>query len=75
MDYFQQDCAHIASQFVAQPTNSTNEDRITRKRWARGLVAFYACVLLAGATAISVTQYKAPSSGAEQQASLRTNAK
>ncbi|WP_426614665.1 hypothetical protein [Bradyrhizobium sp. McL0616] len=72
MDYFQEDCAHVANQFEAEPTKSTNEeDRITRKRWARGLVAFYACVLLAGATAIGVTQYKAPSTGTEQHASLK----
>jgi len=71
MDDFQQDCCHIASQFSAQPPNSTKADRATRQRWARGIAVFYACVILAGVTAISVSQYRAPSSGSVQHASLK----
>jgi hypothetical protein len=72
MDDFQQDCAHVASQFLAEPANGTSEDTVTRKRWARGIVAFYVCVLLAGATAIGFTQHV---SSSEQHASLQTNAR
>lgn len=71
MDDFQQDCCHIASQFSAPPPNSTKEDRVTRQRWARGTAVFYACVILAGVTAISVSQYRAPLSGSAQHASLK----
>ncbi|WP_210352160.1 hypothetical protein, partial [Bradyrhizobium rifense] len=70
MDDFQQDCAHVTNQFLAEPANSTSEDRGTRKRWARGVIAFYACVMLAGATAIAVTQHV---TSPEQHASLQAS--
>ena len=70
MHDFQQDCAHVASQFLAEPANGTSED--TRKHWARGIVVFYACVLLAGATAIVVTQHV---SSPEQHASIQASAR
>lgn len=72
MDDFQQDCAHVASQFLAEPANGTSEDTVTRKHWARGIVVFYACVLLAGATAIVVTQHI---SSPEQHASIQASAR
>lgn len=75
MDYFQQDCAHIANQFSAEPATSTNEDKTTHRRWGQGVLAFYACLLLAGATAIGVTQLRALSSDAVQQASMQVKAK
>ena len=75
MDYFRQDCAHIANQFSAEPATSTNEDKTNRRRWGRGMFSFYACLLLAGATAIGVTQFKALSSDAVQHASMQVKAK
>jgi hypothetical protein len=65
MDDFQQDCAHVVAQFEVK---GTVEDRTTRRRWTRALVAFYACVLLAGAIAIVVTQQ---ATSTEQHASLK----
>jgi hypothetical protein len=64
MDYFQQDCAHIANQ--PEPANSTKEDKTTRRRWARAVAIFYACLILVGATAIGVTHRNLT----EQHASL-----
>jgi hypothetical protein len=72
MDDFQQDCAHVASQFLAEPSNARSEDTMTRKRWARGLIAFYACILLAGATTIGVAQLV---NSTEHHASLQTSAR
>jgi hypothetical protein len=65
MDDFQQDCSHPAAQFEA---NGTVEDKTTRRRWTRALVAFYACAIFVGATAIVVTQH---TTSTEQLASLK----
>jgi hypothetical protein len=71
MDYFHQDSANITNGFsLNEPAGSTLEDKLTRKRWTRRLLAFYACLLLAGATAIGVSQIMTASSGTEQHASL-----
>jgi hypothetical protein len=51
MDYFSEDSAH-SSFSLNEPAESTLEDRTTRKRWARGMLAFYICLFLAGATMI-----------------------
>jgi hypothetical protein len=49
MDYFSDDSAY-SSFSLNEPADSTPEDKITRKRWARGVLAFYICLFLAGAT-------------------------
>ena len=55
MDYFSEDSAHVTNGFsLNEPAASTHEDRITHKRWAKAVLAFYACLFLAGATAIGV---------------------
>jgi len=75
MDYFSEDSAHITNSFsLNEPAGGTLEDKKTRKRWTRGLMALYACLLLAGATAITVHQTVTFSSGPEQHASLPTDA-
>jgi hypothetical protein len=57
MDYFYGDSANVTNGFsLNKPVGSTLEDKLTRKRWTRGLLAFYACLLLAGATAIGASQ-------------------
>ena len=57
MDYFSEDSAHVTNGFsLNEPVASSHEDRITQKRWAKAVLAFYACLLLAGATAIGVSQ-------------------
>jgi len=56
--------------FPNESAASDPEDRITRKRWAKGVLAFYACLLLAGATAIGVYQSTTTSGGMEQHATL-----
>jgi hypothetical protein len=66
MDYFQQDCAHVANQFEPEPASSTKQDKTTHRRWAQAVAIFYACVVLAGVAAIGVTQHNAT----EQHASL-----
>jgi hypothetical protein len=74
MDYFAEDSAHVTSDFsLNEPAASNPEDRIIRKRWAKGLLAFYACLLLAGATAIGVYQGMTMSGDTEQHASLGTD--
>ena len=74
MDYFSEDSAHVTSGFsLNEPAASTREDRITRKRWAKAVLTFYACLFLAGATAISVHQSMTASGGIEQHATLRTD--
>lgn len=74
MDYFLQDSAHVTNSFsLNEPAGSTLEDRLTRKLWARSVLAFYACLFLAGATAIGVRQITSSSNGTEQHASLRTD--
>jgi hypothetical protein len=54
---FHGDSVNVTNGFsLNQPVGSTLKDKLTRKRWTRGLLAFYACLLLAGATAIGVSQ-------------------
>ena len=70
-DNFLQDSAHVTSGFsLGEPAASTREDRITRKRWTKALLVFYACLLLAGATA---HQSMTTSGGIEQHVTLRTD--
>jgi hypothetical protein len=71
MDYFSEDSAH-SSFSLNEPAESTPEDKITRKRWARGVLAFYICLFLAGATMIA-RQAAIVSSGTEQHVSLHTD--
>ena len=71
MDYFSEDSAH-SSFSLNEPAKSTLEDKITRKRWTRGVLAFYICLFLAGATMIA-RQTAIFSSGTEQHVSLHTD--
>ena len=74
LEYFSQDSAHVTSDFSpSEPAASTHEDRITRTYWVKGLLVFYACLFLAGATAIGVQQRMTTSGGIEQHATLRTD--
>jgi hypothetical protein len=74
MDYFLQDSAHITNSLsLNEPAGSTLEDKLTHKRWARSVLTFYACLFLAGATAIAAHQTVTSSSGTEQHVSLRTD--
>ena len=74
MDYFAEDSAHVTNAFsLNESAASDPEDRITRKRWAKGVLAFYACLLVAGATAIGVYQSTTTSGGMEQHATLGTD--
>jgi hypothetical protein len=74
MDYFSQDSAHVTNRVsLTEPAPCTHEDRITQKGWAKAVLAFYACLFLAGATAIGVHQSMTTSSGIEQHATLRTD--
>jgi len=74
MDYFSEDSAHITNGFsLNDPAARTQEDRITHKRWAKGVLAFYACLFLAGATVIGVHQRMTTTGGMEQHATLRTD--
>jgi hypothetical protein len=73
VDYFSEDSAHVTHSFsLSEPAASTRDDRITRKRWAKAVLAFYACLFLAGAIAIGVHQSITTSSGIERHATLRT---
>lgn len=70
MDCFRQDSAHLTSRlFSNEAAETTLEDKITRKRWARGVSAFYLVLFLGGAVSIGVYQM---SSGTQRQTSLRT---
>lgn len=70
MDCFHQDSAHLTNRlFSNEAVDSTLEDKITRKRWARGVSAFYVGLFLVGAVSIGVYQ---TSSGTQRQTSLRT---
>jgi hypothetical protein len=75
LDYPSQDLANVTSGFsISEPAASTHEDRITRKRWTKALVVFYACLFLAGATAIGVHHgITASGGGIEQHVTLRTD--
>ena len=74
LDNFLQDSAHVTSGFsLSEPAASTRKDRITRKRWTKALLVFYACLFLAGATAIGVHQSMTTSGGIEQHVTLRTD--
>ena len=74
MDYFAEDSAHVTNAFSLNASAASDpEDRNTRKRWANGVLAFYACLLLAGATAIGVYQSTTTSGGMEQHATLGTD--
>jgi hypothetical protein len=74
LDYFSQDSAHVTSGFsLNELAANTPEDTITRKRWAKALVIFYACLFLAGATAIGVHQTMTTSGDTEQHAALHTD--
>jgi hypothetical protein len=71
MDYFSDDSAH-SSFYLNEPAKSTPEDKITRKRWTRGVLAFYVCLFLAGATMIA-RQTAIFSGSTEQHVSLQTD--
>ncbi|WFU44382.1 hypothetical protein QA640_19205 [Bradyrhizobium sp. CB82] len=75
MDYFSEDSAHVTHGFsLNDPSASTCEDGITRKRWAKAVLAFYICLFfLGGATSIGVYQSMTMSGGIEQHATLRTD--
>jgi hypothetical protein len=74
MDYFAEDSAHVTNAFSLNESAASDlEDKITCKRWAKGMLAFYACLLLAGATAIGVYQSTTTSGGMEQHATLGTD--
>lgn len=74
MDYFSEDSAHVTHAILlTEPVGCTHEDRITQKRWAKAVLAFYACLFLAGATAIGAHQSTTTSTGTEQHATLRTD--
>jgi hypothetical protein len=74
MDYFLQDSAHVTNSLsLNEPAGSTLKDKLTYKRWARRMLAFYACLFFAGATAIGLRQILASSNGTGQHASLRTD--
>jgi hypothetical protein len=73
MDYFSEDSAHVTNGFSLNDPSSTHEDRISHKRWTKAVLAFYACVFVAGATAIGVHQSMTTSGGIEQHATLRTD--
>ena len=74
MDYFSEDCAHVTNGFsLNEPAASTHEDRMTHKRWTKAVLAFYACLFVAGATAIGVHRSMTTSGGIEQHATLRTD--
>jgi hypothetical protein len=73
LDYPSQDLANVTSGFsLSEPAASTHEDRITRKRWTKALLVFYACLVVVGATAIGVHQMTT-SGGIEQHATLSTD--
>jgi hypothetical protein len=72
MDDFRQDSAHVTSSFSSsEPAGSTLEDRIARRLWARGALAFYAFLFLAGATATA--RETVTSSSGTEHVSLRTD--
>ena len=73
MDYFSEDSAHATNGLSLNDPAASTEDRITHKRWAKAVLAFYACLFLAGATAIGVYQSMTTSGGMEQHATLRTD--
>jgi hypothetical protein len=74
LDYPSQDSAHVTSGFsLSEPAASTLEDRITRKHRTKALLIFYACLFLAGATAIGVHQSMTTSGGIVQHATLHTD--
>ncbi|WP_426614221.1 hypothetical protein [Bradyrhizobium sp. McL0616] len=74
MDYFSEDSAHVTNGFsLSERAASTDDDSITHRRWAKAVLAFYACVLTAGATAIAVSQSMSTSDGMEQHATLRAD--
>ena len=72
MDYFSEDSAHVTNAF---PLNepSTYEDRMTHKRWAKAVLAFYALLFFTGGIAIGVHQSIVVSGGVEQHATLRAD--
>jgi len=74
MDYFQQDSSHVTNSFsLNEPDGSTLEDKMTHKRWTRGMLAFYACLFFAVAIAIAARPTVTSSSGTEQHASMPTD--
>ena len=74
MDYFAGNSAHVTNAFSLNgPDAGDPEDRITRKRWGKRVLAFYACLLLGGAISISVYQSTTASGGMEQHATLSTD--
>jgi hypothetical protein len=74
MDYFAEDSAHVSNDFsLNEPAASNPEDRITRKRWEKGVLAFYACLLVAGATAIGLYEGMTAPGATDLHASLGTD--
>lgn len=74
MDDFSQDSAHVTSDFwLNEPTARTHEDRITHKRWAKAVLAFYACLFLAGVATVGVHRSMTTSNSIEQHVASRTD--
>ncbi|MCG2631063.1 hypothetical protein L6654_30980 [Bradyrhizobium sp. WYCCWR 13023] len=75
MDYFSEDSAHVTKPLSPNEpgAGSTQEDRITHRRWAKAVLAFYATLFFAGAIAIGLHQSMTPSGGMEQHATLRAD--
>ena len=72
MDYFSEDSAHVTNALsLNEPAVGTHEDRITHRRWAKAVLAFYALLFLAGGIAIGVYQSTTTAVGVEQHATLR----
>ena len=69
MDYFREDSAHVTGLFLPNEVAAHScEDRITHKRWAKAILAFYASLFLVGAAAVGVHQSMTRSGGIEQAA-------
>ena len=74
MDYFSEDSAPRYQWLFAQRTCCEHSRRQNHSQaWAKAVLAFYACLFLAGATAIGVYQSMTTSGGMEQHATLRTD--
>ncbi|MGY3506997.1 MULTISPECIES: hypothetical protein [unclassified Bradyrhizobium] len=73
MDYFSEDSVHVNKSFslIEPAAGATQEDRITHRRWAKAVLAFYAILFFAGGIAIGLHQSMTTSGGMEQHATLR----
>lgn len=72
MDFFRESSANLTTRISPNEFDvSTSEDRETHKRWAKAALAFYGCLFLFGAIAISIHQSVTTSTGTEQHANAR----